>query len=95
MRKFLGFLLLVSYAAARPATFDEYLSLEDDAASVGSMRREVRAPAPAPAGFATEVEDLLSSETEIRRQLRQAKGGSEPKKTTMKNASGMCPLAWP
>ncbi|XP_015513296.1 uncharacterized protein [Neodiprion pinetum] len=85
MNRFLGFLLLVSYACAKPATYDEYLALEDDTASVGSIRRDVRAPLPP--GFAIEVADLLSAGTEARKS-REAKGAAEPKKTAMKNASG-------
>ncbi|XP_024946849.1 cold and drought-regulated protein CORA, partial [Cephus cinctus] len=49
-----------------------------DVASVGSLRREVRAPAPI--GFATEVEDLLFAGTSPKK--------SEDTKKHSKNASG-------
>ncbi|XP_023287888.1 uncharacterized protein LOC105702518 [Orussus abietinus] len=73
MRLLLGILVLVGLALARPATYDEYLVLADDVATVGSLRREVREPAPS-GGVATEVRDLLEA-------------GAAPKKK-MKNASG-------
>ena len=83
-------LLVAGEAMARPASYDEYLAVEgEDMATVGSLRREVRQPAPIivkpeqeklQQRFATEVSDLLSA-------------GNEPKKSHnekhQKNASGL------
>ena len=70
-------LLIVSWANARPATYDEYLAVENDSASVGSLRREVRQPVPL--RFASEVKDLLVAGNEPKRH---------GKKKPIKNESG-------
>lgn len=86
MNRFLSLVILAGYVLAKPATYDEYLAVGDDVASVGSIRRDIRAPVPL--GFATEVDDLLHAGTEPRTSRQAGSGKSEPKKTSMKNASG-------
>ncbi|XP_001599396.1 hornerin-like [Nasonia vitripennis] len=73
-------------AMARPAGYDDYLTLEGagaDMLTVGSLRREVRQPAPAQQQrIATEVSDLLSLGNEPKKSHEQHR------KKHAKNASG-------
>lgn len=69
---------------ARPAGYDDYLTVEGaggDMATVGSLRREVRQPAPQ--RIATEVSDLLSLGNEPKKSHEQRH------KKHAKNASGL------